>query len=439
MPAPYRRYAPDQDFLLPPSLRDWLPEGHLAYFIADVVGRLDLQAFHDRYAEGGPRNQPFDPGMMVRVLLYAYATGTFSSRRIARKLEEDVAYRVLAAGNLPAHRTIADFRAQHLEAFEGLFAQVVRIARETGAKRLGTLAVDGTRLRANASKHKAMSYGRMRDEEVRLKREIAELTTRAARQDAAEDCQHGEARGDELPAELRRREQRLRAIEAAKARVEARQAEADRERGRTREDERQGRGRKRFARDFGVPEDKAQENFTDPDSRIMKTGEGFQQCYNAQAAVEAGTRLIVAAELSNCAADGGQLVGVVEAAEAATGRRVRTVLADAGYRSEDNFNAMARRRTRAYIALGREGTTAPPAGPPLAPATRRMMRRMASPEGRENYRMRKAIAEPAFGWIKRCLGFRQFSLRGERKAQGEWRMICTAINLRRMPQLQPAP
>ena len=439
MPTSYRPYEPDQDLLLPPSLREWLPEGHLAYFIADVVGQLDLSEFHERYAEGGPRNQPFDPGMMVRVLLYAYATGTFSSRRIARKLEEDVAYRVLAAGNLPAHRTIAEFRQRNLGAFEKLFAQVVRIARGAGAKRLGTLAVDGTKLRASASKHKAMSYGRMREEQGRLEREIAELTARAEAQDAAEDRQHGAGkRGDELPPELRRREQRLAAIRAAKARLEARQAEADREQGRTPGDERKSGGRKRFAREFGAPANKMQDNFTDPESRIMKTGEGFQQCYNAQAAVEAASQFIVAAELTNCAADSGALVPVVEAARAATGCKPRTVLADAGYRAEDNFAALSKHGITAYIALGREGKAAPHAPSPPGPATQRMMARMASPAGGERYRKRKAIVEPVFGWIKHILGFRQFSLRGEGKARGEWRMVCTAVNLKRMHRLQSA-
>ncbi len=438
MPASYRPYAPEQSLLLPPSLRDWLPEGHLAYFIADVVGRLDLGAFHRRYEEGGPRNQPFDPGMMVRVMLYAYATGTFSSRRMARKLEEDVAYRVLAAGNQPAHRTIAEFRQQNLEAFEALFAQVVRIARETGAQRLGTLAIDGTRLQANASRHKAMSYGRMRSEEGRLRGEIAALTAKAAAADAAEDREHGvERRGDELPPELRRREQRLAAIAAAQARLEARQAEADRKQGRTPESGRKGKGRKGFAREFGVPPDQAQDNFTDPESRIMKTGEGFQQCYNAQAAVEQGSQWIVAAELSNGAADNAALLPVVQAAQAATGRKPKTVVADAGYRAEDNFARLEERKIAAYVALGREGKAASPASSAPGPATARMASRMASAEGQAIYRRRKAIIEPVFGWVKHVLGFRRFSLRGQTKARGEWRLVCTAVNLKRMHRLRP--
>src|SRR5215211_5927942 len=206
MPTTLRPCAPEQSLLFPPSPRDWLPEGHLAFFIADTVAALDLQAFYRPYEGDGRRNQPFDPQMMVRVLLYAYATGTFSSRRIARKLEEDVAYRVLAAGNFPAHRTIAEFRQEHLAAFERLFVQVVQIAHEAGVVHLGAVAVDGSKVKANASKHKAMSYGRMRTEAQRLRDEITALTSRAAATDAEEDATHGpDHRGDELPADLQRR------------------------------------------------------------------------------------------------------------------------------------------------------------------------------------------------------------------------------------------
>src|SRR6266516_4466089 len=220
MPTTFRPCAPDQSLLFPPSPRDWLPEGHLAFFIADTVAALNLQAFYAPYEGDGRRNQPFDPRMMVTVLLYAYATGTFSSRRIARKLEEDVAYRVLAAGNFPAHRTIAEFRQQHVTAFAALFVEVVQVAREAGVVQLGALAVDGTKVKANASKHKAMSYGRMRDEEARLREQIAALTAQAQTSDAAEDAAQGpDVRGDELPAELQRREERLAKIAAAKARA----------------------------------------------------------------------------------------------------------------------------------------------------------------------------------------------------------------------------
>jgi transposase len=258
MPTAFRPCAPDQSLLFPPSPREWLPEGHLVFFIAETVGALDLQAFYAPYEGDGRRNQPFDPHMMVTVLLYAYATGTCSSRRIARKLEDDVAYRVLAAGRFPAHCNVAEFRKQHLAAFERLFVQVVAIAREAGVVQLEALAVDGSKVNAAASKHKAMSYGRMREEERRLREQIAALTAQAEAIDVAEDAEHGpDVRGDELPAELQRREERLAKIAAAQARLEARQAEADRQKGRTPDDGRQGRGHKPFARDFGVPPDDA--------------------------------------------------------------------------------------------------------------------------------------------------------------------------------------
>jgi transposase len=325
MPTTFRSCAPEQSLLFPPSPRDWLPEGHLAFFIADTVAALKLDAFYGCYEGDGRRNQSFDPQMRVTVLLYAYATGTFSSRRIARKLEEDVAYRVLAAGKFPAHRTIAEFRQQHLPAFEALFVQVVRIAREAGVVRLGTLAVDGSKVKANASKHKAMSYGRMRDEERRLREQIAALTAPADASDAAEDATLGpDGRGDELPAELQRREERLATIAAAKARLEARQAAEDRQKGRPPDDGRKGRGSRPFARDFGVPPDDAQDNFTDPESRIMKTSLGFDQCYNGQIAVDETTQLIVATGLTNCAADNAALLPLLTRAQATRGHGSRS-------------------------------------------------------------------------------------------------------------------
>ena len=438
MATTFRPSLPNQSLLFPPSPRDWLPEGHLAFFIADTVAVLDLHAFYAAYEGDGRRNQPFDPQMMVTVLLYAYATGTFSSRRIARKLEEDVAYRVLAAGNFPAHRTVADFRQQHLAAFEALFVQVVQVAREAGLVKLGTVAVDGSKLKANASKHKAMSYGRMRTETQRLREEIAALTTRAAAVDAAEDVEHGpDVRGDELPAEVQRREDRLATIAAAKARLEARQAEEDRQKGRTPDDQRKGRGTKPFARDFGVPPDDAQDNFTDPESRIMKTSSGFDQCYNGQVAVDAASQMIVATGLTTCGADNGELVPLLDRTQETLGRGPADVLADAGYRSEATFQTLETRHVTAYISLGREGK--PAATPnPAHEATQRMAARLASEEGRARYRRRKAIVEPVFGWIKEVLGFRRFSLRGEAKARGEWNVVCLAVNLKRFHRLQTA-
>lgn len=438
MPTTFRPCAPDQSLLFPPSPRDWLPEGHLAFFIADTVAALDLHAFYAPYEGDGRRNQPFDPQMMVTVLLYAYATGTFSSRRIARKLEEDVAYRVLAAGGFPAHRTIAEFRQQHLTAFEALFVQVVRIAREAGVVRLGTLAIDGTKVKASASKHKAMSYGRMRQEDQRLRDEIAALLAKADAVDGAEDAAHGpDVRGDALPAELQRREQRLATIAAAKARLDARQADEDRQKGRTPDDGRKSRGTKPFARDFGVPPDDAQDNFTDPESRIMKASYGFDQCYNGQIAVDESTQLIVATGLTNCAADNGALLPLITRAQATLGGVPPEVLADAGYRGEATFQTLEAQGITAYISLGHEVR---PAKPPNRAhvASQRMADRLTSAVGRARYRRRKAIVEPVMGWIKEVLGFRRFSVRGEAKARGEWNVVCLAVNLKRFHRIRMA-
>jgi len=438
MPTTFRPCAPDQSLLFPPSPRDWLPEGHLAFFIADTVAALDLRAFYAPYEGDGRRNQPFDPQMMVTVLLYAYATGTFSSRRIARKLEDDVAYRVLAAGSFPAHRTIAEFRQAHLAAFEALFVQVVAIAREAGVVHLGALAVDGSKVKADASKHKAMSYGRMRDEERRLREQIAALTAQAEASDAAEDAAHGpDVRGDELPAELQRREERLAKIAAAKARLEARQAAEDRQKGRTPDDGRKSRGRKPFARDFGVPPDDAQDNFTDPESRIMKTAHGFDQCYNGQIAVDETTQLIVATGLTNCAADNAELLPLIMRAQGPLGGVPPEVLADAGYRGEATFQSLEARGITAYISLGHEVRPAKPPNPAHV-ASHRMAARLTSAVGRARYRRRKAIVEPVLGWIKEVLGFRRFSLRGVAKARGEWNVVCLAVNLKRLHRIRMA-
>jgi transposase len=435
MPREFRRYEPDQGLLLPPSLRDWLPEGHLAFFVSDAIDALDLGAFEARYGTEGPGKQAFDPRMMVKVLVYAYATGTFSSRKIAAKLIEDVAFRVLAADNFPAHRTISDFRQRHLPEFRELFVQVVKMAREVGLVTLGTVAVDGTKVKAHASKHKAMSYRRMQEEEARLRREIAELTAKAGRTDAAEDARYGrDRRGDELPAELTRREDRLEKIRAARQRLEARQAEVDRERGREPGDEdRTGKPGKPYRRRFGEPEPKAQENFTDPDSRIMKRGSsGFEQCYNAQIAVDERERIIVATGVTQSAADVEQLIPVLDEIEKNTGERPARCLADAGYRSESNLQALETRRIDGYVAMGREknGTQKGPSA--ALRATCRMMRKMATQRGRNTYRKRKWIGEPPFAWIKSAMGFDRFRLRGLAKVTSEWNLACLAANLRRM-------
>ena len=435
MPREFRSYEPDQGLLLPPSLRDWLPEGHLAFFISDAIDAMELSAFEARYGTEGPGKQAFDPRMMVKVLVYAYATGTFSSRKIAAKLHEDVAFRLLAADNFPAHRTLAEFRQRHLPEFRDLFVQVVQTAGEVGLVRLGTVAVDGSKVRASASKHKAMSYGRMKEEEKRLGAEIGELMARAHRTDAREDQEHGrQRRGDELPVELARREVRLEKIQQARRRLEARQAQADREAGREPGDEdRKGKPGKPFRRRFGEPEEKAQENFTDPDSRIMKRGSsGFEQCYNAQIAVDQTERIIVATAVTQSASDVDQLMPLLDQVKKNTGHDVMRCLADAGYRAESNLKALEARKIDGYVAMGREKEGSPtPLASALA-ATRRMARKLRTKRGREIYRKRKWIAEPPFSWIKSAMGFDRFHLRGLTQVTSEWDLACLAANLRRM-------
>jgi transposase len=433
MPTTFRPYTPEQSLLLPPSPFDWLGEGHLAHFISDMIDQLDLSAFYERYEGDGRRKQPYEPRMMLKVMVYSYMTGTFSSRKIARRIEEDIALRYLAAGNLPAHRTICDFRVDHLNAFNSLLVQIIRLARETGLVKLGRIAIDGTKMRANASKHKAMSYERMKIEEEKLEKEIAELLGKAAEEDASEDAEYGlDRRGDELPQELQRRESRVRKIREARERLEQRQREQDTKAGRSEGDDDAASKKKGrpFKRKFGVPDGKAQENFTDPDSRIMNSTEGFQQCYNAQIAVDGNSQLIVGFEVTQCAADSGSLLTVVDLVEQNCGTTPEQIVADAGYKSEASFVELERKKLDAYVSLGREGkknTTET-----TLPATQRMKEKLASPPGKATYRRRKAIVEPVFGWIKHILGFRRFSLRGMRKVAGEWALVCLVVNLKRM-------
>ena len=413
----------------------------MAYFINDTVDALDLRAFYARYAGGGSRNQPFHPAMMVKVLVYGYATGVFSSRKIERRLHEDLAFRMLAAGNFPKHRTIRDFRALHLQELSELFVQVVKLARELGLVKLGTVAIDGTKVKANASRHKAMSYERMQQAEVELKAQIEALLQRAKSTDEAE----ADEPELDLPAEIERRETRLQAIAAARQRLEQRQRDADTERGRSEDDDRRPRDGDgnpkggRYQRDFGVPEPKAQENFTDPDSRIMKrAGGGFDPSYNAQTAVDDTAHIIVAAELGNNAADVGQLLPMLQSVQHNLGALPAQGLADAGYRSEENFAKATRPEMDLVVALGREGKQQAQVDAAAYPHTAAMAVKLQTTEGRAAYRRRKWIAEPPNGWIKNVLGFRQFSVRGLKKVQAEWKLVCLALNLRRMGALTAA-
>ena len=421
MAKTFRPYVPEQDFLLPPSLREWLPADHLAYFVSELVDQLDLAAILAPYEQEERGYPPYHPVMLTKVLLYAYCVGVFSSRRIQRRLSEDIAFRVLAADNHPDFRTIADFRQRHLPALDGLFVQVLRLAREAGAVRVGRVAIDGSKVRANASKHKAMSYGRMVEKERQLEQEVHHLLTQAEATDTQEDVQYGrDRRGDELPEELRRRETRLARIREAK-RVLQERAEA------------QATAAGRDA-DAATPKDKAQYNFTDPESRIMKGPDGFVQAFNAQIAVEATSQLIVGHAVTQEVNDKQQLVPMIETVVAQAGDSPDEVLADSGYCSDANLEQVAARGVDAFIATERlrHGTPPPAVRGPVprgATLTDRMRRKLRTKRGGMIYRKRKTIVEPVFGQIKHARGFRQFLLRGVEKVRGEWTLVCLTHNV----------
>ncbi|HRU07444.1 MAG TPA: IS1182 family transposase [Candidatus Brocadiia bacterium] len=429
MEKTYRPYEPDQLLLLPPALQDWLPEEHVVFFLSDVVDQLDLTAITSVYEQEQRGYPPYHPRMMVKLLLYGYATGVASSRRLAQRCQEDVAFRVLTANNIPDFRTISDFRKRHLAALEALFVQVLRCCQRAGLVQLGTVALDGTKVRANASKHKAMSYGRMQTEVARLEAEVQALLARAERTDAAEDARHGATRrGDELPAELARRTSRLQTIRTAMAALEAdAQAAAP-----PPEQPRRGRPPKAPP---GTPPPKAQRNFTDPDSRIMVDGDkAFIQAYNAQAAMAGRHPIIVACAVTNQASDAPHALPLVAAVRRNTCRRPRRVLADAGYWSETNVTALRAAKIEPLIAPGKvKHGPAPPPPRGRIPTTLslrdRMRRTLTTKRGHALYARRKVLTEPVFGLIKRARGFRQFLLRGLSKVQGEWALICTGHNL----------
>jgi transposase len=441
----YRPYHPDQLLLLPPSLHDWLPDDHLAYFVSDLVDSFDLSAIESAYEDEARGAPPYHPAMMVKLLVYGYCTGVYSSRRIARHVEEDVAFRVLAAGNAPDFRTISDFRLRHLNALTSLFEQTLHLARKAGLVKLGHVALDSTKLRANASKHKAMSYGRMKTEEARLAAEVAAMLKQAAATDAEEDRRYGrDVRGDELPAELRRREDRLRKIREAKAALEAEaKARAEPERARRREDP-PGPASRPPKPPRETPPDKAQYNFTDPQSCIMRNADGaFIQGYNAQAAVDATHQLIVATDVTAQPADACHLVPMVTAIQQTTGRRPRRLTADAGYFSEANITAKSVRGIDLYIAVRKDKHTQAPEPaargriPQHSSLKERMQRKLRTQAGRNVYSRRKAIVEPVLGHIKAARGFDRFRLRGVWKVKGEWTLVTLAHNICRLFQVRP--
>jgi transposase len=437
MAKSYRPYFPEQDFLLPPSLREWLPEDHLAYFVSDVIDQLDLGAIEAHYEREERGYPPYHPRMMTKVLVYGYCVGVFSSRRLEKRLVEDIAFRVLAAGNEPDFRTISEFRRVHLKALEGLFVQVLRLALKLGAMKLGRVAIDGTKIKANASKHKAMSYERMLREEARLQEEAKRLLAEAEQTDKDEDKRYGRNRqGDELPAELGRREERLKRIAEAKKALEAR-AEAEQKQKAKKPEKKDPphHGGRRGGRSAVEPKAEAQHNFTDPESRIMKGPDGFVQAYNAQAAVEPGLQLIVAQALTQQANDKQQLIPMIERVREQAGQKVQQVLADSGYCSEENLRKAGKKKVDLYIATGKQKHNQPaqtsPRGriPQSATLVDRMKRKLMTKAGRIIYARRKTIVEPVFGQIKQAQGFRQFLLRGVEKVCSEWALVCTTHNV----------
>jgi len=420
----FRPYDPDQPFLMPVSMREWLPGGHLAYFISDVADHLDLSAIMNHYEEekGYP---PYHPAMMVKVLLYAYCIGVPSSRRIAKRLEEDIAFRVLAANNTPDFRTISDFRKDHLKTLAGLFVQVLKLCQKAGLVKLGHVSLDGTKIKANASKHKAMSYKRMKEEEARLETEVQELLRKAQAVDEEEDHTYGKnKRGDELPKELAFRESRLKKIKEARAALEAD--------ARVEAEQLQGKGKA-----TGVPEDRAQRNFTDPESHIMPLpgGKQFEQAYNAQAAVDSANQIIVAAEVTGQPSDKGRAMPIMQQVKENTGVLPREMSADAGYFSSDEVTKLTAAGIDAYVPPDKMchtgKTPAAPRGriPRCLSVADRMRRKLRTKQGKRRYALRKELPEPVFGQIKQVRGFRQFLLRGKEKVRAEWRLICAGHNV----------
>lgn len=437
----FRPYDPDDLWLLPPSPRDWLPEGYLAEVVSDVVDARDLKAILTTYGGVTRGAAPFHPRMLVKILFYAYAVGIPASRQIAREREEDVAFRVLAANQQPDFRTISDFRQQHLAALTGLFVQVLKLCQRAGLVTRGHIALDGTKLQANASKHIAMSYERMGNEEARLQAEVDALLHVADAADTQDDATYGsDRRGDELPVELARREQRLETIRAAKAVLEQeahaeaalKQAALD-----ARQTARPRRGRPPQP-PSSVPHPKAQRNFTEPESRIMPVSGAkgsFVQGYNCQAAVDARAQIIVAADVTDEPNDKQQVQPLLTQVLVNTEQVPRTASLEAGYFSEANVMAIAALDCPPLIPPdrqlhGRAVPAAPRGRPPAGlSVAARMRRTLRTKPGRRLYARRKAIVEPVLGQIKQGRGFRQFLLRGMRKVRGEWALICTTHNV----------
>jgi transposase len=446
----YRPYSPKQGFLLPPSPTDWLPEGHLAHFVMDVVGQLDLSAIERRYQSADPRGtQPYHPLMMTSLLVYGYCVGVASSRRIEKKTHEDVAFRVIAGGEHPDHTRISEFRRVHLDALAGLFIQVLTLARKARLVRLGNVALDGTKMKANASKHKAMSYDRMEKDAARLRQKVQDLLAAAESADAQEDAEFGPGRrGDELPEDLRRAETRLARIKQLKAELEAEARQQQKEKAAKRDDDLPPPPAETPLPKHQIPrtkdgaiDPKAQRNFTDPESRIMKSSEGYVQAYNCQAVVDEEHQIIVAQAVTNQPPDVEHLVPMLVQTVANCGAKPDNWLADAGYFSEANVCEVTKWRVEPFIPPYRqkhsEDRTPVRGRPPDNLSVKdRMVRKLATKSGRAVYALRKKIVEPVFGQIKEARGFRRLLLRGIAKARGEWALIALTHNMLKIHRAQ---
>ena len=440
MSKTYRPYEPDQMFLLPPSLTEWLPKNHMVFFLREVLEEMDLTPITRVYEQEERGYPPYHPTAMTGILLYGYCHGITSSRKLAARCQEDVAFRVLAANNQPDHRTIGDFRKRHIESLRHLFVESLRLCQEAGLVKFGHIALDGTKMKANASKHKAMSYGRMKQDITRLKQEIAQLLDQAEETDAREDEQYGkDKRGDELPEELSRRETRLARIKEAKRALEE---EAKRENNnddptppssstmpmaKVKTEEDATTGTRRVA-------DSAQRNFTDPESSIMPYQKTFVQGYNAQLAVDSAHQVIVATELSDYSKDDKALQHMITLLP----EKPSVLTADSGYATEENITYLKKKRIDAYIAIGKEHhgppSDASPCGriPEYLTVKQRMARKLKTKKGRAIYAQRKTIVEPVIGQIKHAQGIRGFNLRGYPKSRAEWFLIAASHNLRKL-------
>jgi transposase len=440
----FKPYCPDQILLLPPDMRQWLPEGDLAYFIMDIVGEVDLSGIYNAYSRCRAGQPPYDPRMMTSLLLYAYCVGVPSSRKIEAATYNQIPFRVLTADQHPDHDTIADFRKTHLKALAGLFVDVLRLCQKAGLARLGHISLDGTKVKANASKHKAMSYGRMEKTIQQLEAEVQQLLEEAQTIDENEDAKYGKGkRIDEIPKELQRRQERIAKIKAAKQSIEDQakaEAEALRQAIQEKEDALEKEDKSRKGRKPKVPSDepdsKAQRNFTDPDSPIMKDGasKAFEQAYNCQIATNEA-QVIVGRNVTQETNDKRQLKPLIEDVKETNGEKPGKVSSDSGYYSDKNVEYLESEEIDGYIATGRQkhSEKVPPSPrgriPKNATTKERMARKVRTKKGRATYSKRKHIVEPVFGQIKEARGFRRFSLRGLENVTCEWDIVCLTHNI----------